>query len=137
VGELALALGPKGALYAAWTELLGEDPPDRVIFWRAGRRFRPGRPVGLGHEATLAVGPDGSIHLAWRSLGEIFYARSDDGGKAFSEPVNVSNTPGGTGFHLPGYSQFPAVAVDVAGKVYLAWQETITADNDEIYLRAL
>ena len=93
--------------------------------------------MGVGHEATLAVGPDQRIHLAWRRDGEIYYTRSSDGGETFAEPENISRTPGGIVPREPGYSQFPSLAVDAMNRAFLAWQETLTPDNDEIYLRVL
>lgn len=136
-GEIALAVTPAGRALAAFVHLTGdsEENPDRVIVWRGRGK---GRAVGVGHEPFLAIGPDGTVHLAWRSrTGEILYARSTNGGRSFGQAVNVSETPGGGGPHQPGFSSHPSVAIDGRGKVYIAWQEALTAENDEVFVRAL
>ncbi len=66
---------------------------------------------------ALAIGASGRYHLAWFTLGErrgLFYARSDDRGRHFSEPL---------AFGDPGaHAMNPRVAA--AGReVTLAWQE--------------
>lgn len=136
-GEIALAVTPGGRTLAAFVHLTGdsEENPDRVVVWRGRGK---GRAVGVGHEPFLAIGPDGTVHLAWRSrTGEILYARSTNGGRRFGQAVNVSETPGGGGPHQPGFSSHPSVAIDGRGKVYVAWQEALTAENDEVFVRAV
>jgi hypothetical protein len=45
------------------------------------------------HGPSLSVAPDGTYHVAWYTNGKarkgLFYARSQDGGKTFSEPMPI------------------------------------------------
>ena len=85
----------------------------------------------------LAIGPGkpAQVHVAWQEIefgggshgGEIFYARSRDGGRTFSEPVNVSRSPGGDGKGRLGKDRWDngslTIALGSEGAVYLAWTE--------------
>jgi hypothetical protein len=133
-GESALALGPKDAVYAVWSRLLGdtEAAPNRLLIWRSG--WKRSRYVADGREPSIFVTPAGAVHLAWRSRGEVYYAASTDGGRTFSEPQNVSQSEGGISPHVPGFSHRPSVGVDENGNVYVAWQETLSDTNDEVFV---
>ena len=64
------------------------------------------------------VGADGGIHLAYFHADDIYYMRSDDGGKAWSVPIRVNSelkTAGAGGFRGPDL----AVAGD--GRVHVVW----------------
>ncbi|MDE1829233.1 MAG: PEFG-CTERM sorting domain-containing protein, partial [Thaumarchaeota archaeon] len=55
---------------------------------------------------------------------EILFGKSTDGGKTFAAPINVSNSKQDSGY--------PQFAVD-GNNVYVAWTETITDKNYDIY----
>jgi hypothetical protein len=67
---------------------------------------------------SLALSADGAYHVAWFTNGSIrkglFYARSSDGGRSFSDPMPV-----GRADRNPSYPSLTAVN----GAVYLAWKE--------------
>jgi hypothetical protein len=66
---------------------------------------------------ALAIGADGRYHLAWFTLGAnrgLFYAHSDDGGKAFSTAMPFGDPN--------AHAMNPRVAVS-GTTVTLAWQE--------------
>lgn len=67
---------------------------------------------------SLAVTPDGAYHAAWFTVGKtrkgLFYARSGDGGKSFSEPMAV-----GRADRAPSRPYL----LSAAGKLWLGWKE--------------
>ncbi len=138
VAELEVAADGGRRLFAAMCQLRGDTQatPNRILLWRENGKARA---LANGRTPSIAVGPDRRVHLVWRDRSaEIAYAVSTDNGKHFSTPVNISQTPGGAGgFHDPGFSSAPSVAVGGDGGVYIAWQEAVTADNDEVFVRRL
>jgi hypothetical protein len=70
------------------------------------------------HGPSLAISADGAYHVAWFTNGSVrkglFYARSSDGGRSFSEPMPV-----GRADRNPSYPSLTAAN----GAVYLAWKE--------------
>jgi hypothetical protein len=123
-GSLDLALGPDGAVYAAWTEYEGP-----LWFSRSGDGgvsfSKPGRVAGGGSAnpargPALAVADDNTVYLAW-TVGEnesadIHVARSRDGGRSFGEAVPVAVTK--------GYSDAPKIAVDRAATLHVVYAES-------------
>ncbi|HEY8008576.1 MAG TPA: sialidase family protein [Methylocella sp.] len=70
------------------------------------------------HGPSLAVTRDGTYHAAWFTSGRVrkglFYARSIDGGRTFSEPLPIGDPD-----HAPGRPDL----LGINGKVYLTWKE--------------
>jgi hypothetical protein len=123
-GSLALAQGPEGHLYAAWTDYEGPLWCSRST--DHGGTFAP--PVlvaGRGGTApargpALAVGAHGTVYLAW-TVGEnaaaaIHVAQSRDHGRSFLEPIMAP--------HSGGHADAPKIAVDQAGTVHLVYAES-------------
>ena len=115
--------------------LLYEDDTEAVagsdVFYR---RSAPGDAVfsaplrlspagGLGYDPVLAAGPGGRVIAAWagRASGDtydrVYVARSTNGGETFSAPVAVSPST--------QLGARPAVAVDGAGNVVVAWYDFV------------
>ena len=68
---------------------------------------------------SLATGPDGSLYLIYGHEQSLFVSRSTDSGLNFGEPVLAT---GDVPVHvLP--IEHPAIAVDSAGQVHIAWLE--------------
>lgn len=75
------------------------------------------------------------IYLLWQEIvfsggshgGEIFFARSTDGGKTFSSPLNLSNDIAGSGKGRITQRYWDNGSLDLAmapeGKLYVAWTE--------------
>ncbi len=122
------------SVVVAWHD---ETPGNSEIFLSrstdAGKTFTP--PVNLSNNAgfsfsafpSVAVLGD-SVFVAWHDQTpgnfEIFLARSTDGGKTFTPPVNLSNNA--------GFSLDPSVAV-LGDSVFVAWMDE-TPGNSEIFL---
>lgn len=122
-GSLDLIAGPKGALYAAWTEYDGPlwfsrstdggnsfSRPQRI----AGDSARPAR------APSLALKPHHTVYLAW-TIGEdrdadIHVATSTDGGATFNAPHLVASGK--------GYADAPRLAVDPGGALHLVYSES-------------
>jgi hypothetical protein len=81
------------------------------------------------HGPSLAVADDGSYHAAWLTFGNarqgLFYARSRDGGKTFSEPMALGQED-----RQPGRAQ----VLSVAKTLWLAWKEF---DGDVTTIKAM
>ncbi len=78
---------------------------------------------------AIALGGDGTVHLAWAGGGgppyDIYYAYKPVAG-SWSTPVNISNMAGNT--------VYPSIAVDSQGKVWVAWQTSVSDTNTEVYV---
>ena len=142
VDDPAIAMDSGGRIAAAWVEQARKD----VFFQRFGPdgTTRIGKPVNVSRSPAtfswlprMAIAPDNPrhIYLFWQEIifsgashgGEMFFARSEDGGASFSEPLNVSTSVGGDGkgrinkdvWHNGSYDL--AVAED--GMLYVVWTE--------------
>jgi hypothetical protein len=79
--------------------------------------------------SAVAVEKSGAIDVVWSSNGadlkssDIFFVRSTDGAKTWSEPINVSNTP--------GPSVEPAIAVGPDDSIHIVFTDTSTADYNK------
>jgi hypothetical protein len=123
-GSLALAQGPEGNLYAAWTEYEGPLWVSRST--DQGGTFTPPVPVaGRGGQLpargpALAVGAHGVVYLAWAvgeaAAADIHVAQSLDHGRSFLAPQIAH--------HSGGHADAPKIAVDQAGTVHLVYAES-------------
>ena len=116
----ALAVGPDSALYAAWADT---TPGYSAIFYgKYDGTFWSSVPIpsGRGSMPSLAATPDGALCVVWQdrisssNCFDIFSGTYWDG--SWSVPEIVSDTP-------TAHSVKPRVAVNVAGKLYMVWQE--------------
>ncbi len=101
-------------------------------------------PVNISHSPNVfswlprvvVEEPDASrIYVLWQEIvfsggshgGEIFFARSIDGGKTFSPPINLSNTTAGAGKGRQSRHQWHNGSLDIVrghgGLLYAAWTE--------------
>ncbi|HUG99449.1 MAG TPA: sialidase family protein [Gammaproteobacteria bacterium] len=101
-GSLDLALGPRGEVYAAWTEYEGplrfSRSTDGGETFSAPLQLAGGENLFPARGPSLAAGTDGTIYLAW-TIGEnaragIHLARSTDGGRSFGAHQVVAAGPG-------------------------------------------
>jgi hypothetical protein len=111
----------------------------------AGRNWSAPQPVnavpeGIGADGDarpkIALGPLGDVYVTWTKplskpyTGDIRFARSIDGGKAFSAPVTVHTD------RQEITHRFDALAVTRGGKIFIAWidkRDQVAAGRDAKY----
>jgi len=83
-------------------------------------------------QSTITLEKNGALDAAWcENIGDelkpdVFFARSVDGGKTWSKPVDVSTTP--------GESSYPSIAVASDNSLHLVWCDTSKGErNRDIY----
>ena len=85
-----------------------------------------------GFTPVLAVDSTGAVNATWAnsSIGprQVLFTRSSDLGVTFSQPVNVSRSPG-EGFD-------PAIAIDGNDAVNLAWEDTGSGEGAIFFSRS-
>lgn len=152
-GSLDLARGRRGELYAAWTEYEGAlwfrrstnggrsfSDPVRLVrgdeprpVSALGPVHGPGRVFAHGpaRGPALAVAGDETIYLAW-TVGEdpaadLRLAKSDDGGRSFTEPRVVHASD--------GHADAPQLVVDGRGTIHLVWGESPAAPLERYHIQ--
>ena len=126
--RLGVAFAGPGRPAVLWRNIFGETTRDHAVMTFADR-WTPGPVQRVSvddweidvcphHGPSLAVTPGGTYHAAWFTEGRnrqgLFYARSTDGGRSFTDP-----RPLGDADRQPSRPQVLAVG----GVVWLAWKE--------------
>ncbi len=147
----------RGNLYIAWTEFTtygSAAPTDSsfILFTRSidgGASFQAPMRVNdvagdaRDDDATVegcvpAVGPNGEVYLAWAGREGIYFDKSLNGGKTFTNNVVVSAMPGGWNFEVNGVYRcngMPVTACDLShgpyrGTIYINWIDQRHGDPD-------
>jgi hypothetical protein len=82
---------------------------------------------GVSSHPGIAVEPSGAIDVVWRNGGyekrisDVYFTRSADNGKTWTEPLDVSNTP--------GVSTEPVLAVGADNSIHIAWIDTTSGET--------
>jgi hypothetical protein len=131
-----------GEIAIAWVDQARKD----IFFQRYGEDGKPRLLVGTNVSRTpetfswlprVVVAPenDKNVFVLWQEIvfsggthgGEIYFARSTDGGQSFSEPANLSNTKAGDGKGRLGEKTWDNGSLDLArgpgGELYATWTE--------------
>jgi hypothetical protein len=134
VDDPAVAIDERGEVAVAWVNQARRD----VFFRRTGQAINVSRsPDTFSWLPRLITSPQrpGMFHLLWQEIifsggshgGDILHARSTDGGKTFSAPLNLSNSVGGDGKGRTSREHWHNGSLDIAagadGAVYAAWTE--------------
>jgi hypothetical protein len=142
VDDPSVALSHGGDVAVAWVD----QAKKAVLFQRFSASGEPqlalpvdvsGRPATFSWlpRVVLAPGAPQSVYILWQEIifsggshgGDILFARSDDGGRSFSEPVNLSNSLGGDGKGRINPETWHNGSLDLAagpqGALYAAWTE--------------
>ncbi|MGL4648267.1 MAG: hypothetical protein ACRC1H_02565, partial [Caldilineaceae bacterium] len=143
-GDAALAAGPGGTLWLAWSDSTSGDAEIYVKRWTGNTwdEASPGSASGGGisnnsdasFAPAIAVGADGLPVVAWvdRSGGDTeIYLRKFDGDSW--EPLGASASGGGLSSNN-GASIDPSVAVNALGQPLVAWSD-LSGFNADIYVR--
>lgn len=131
-------------LYLAWAETRNQQNDIYVRRWNGTTWAEVGggsaaaggisNTAGISQAPWIEAAPDGSIYLAWHEAvgaGYEIYLRRWNG----SAWIEVGGSASGGGISdTATISQWPSVAIDSQGKVYVAWEE-VTASDKEIFLR--
>jgi len=132
-----IVMSPRGDdVHALWQEIVfaGGTHGGEIFYARSldgGRTFSD--PLNLSHTTggagkgrltaelwhngslDLVMGPEGNLYAAWTEYeGSLRFNRSMDRGASFSAPIRIAGARGSP-------ARGPALAVDSAGAVYLAW----------------
>ncbi|MBA4094956.1 MAG: hypothetical protein C0489_12845, partial [Candidatus Accumulibacter sp.] len=139
VDDAAVAFIPDGGQVLAWAEQGGKDVWLRIVSGDG----RPGAPVNVSRSPAtfswlprIAVDPGRNrLYLLWQEIifsggshgGDILFARSSDGGRTFSPPLNLSRSKGGDGKGRLDRDTWSNGSLDLAvgtdGTVFAAWTE--------------
>jgi hypothetical protein len=131
-----------GTTGVAWVDQARKDILFQIYEPDGSARFA--EPVNVSRSPRIfswlprvAFGRDGSreVYVLWQEIvfsggshgGEIFFARSMDGGRSFSAPLNLSNSPAGAGKGRLTAQLWHNGSLDLAlgpdGSLYAAWTE--------------
>lgn len=138
VDDATVAVDAKGSLAAAWVDQARKD----VLFQRldpGGKKL--GEPVNVSRSPKvfswlprLAFDATGTIFILWQEIifsggshgGDILFARSENGGKSFSAPQNLSDSVAGDGKGRINRDLWHNGSLDLVAHgniVYVAWTE--------------
>ena len=123
--EPALASDRQGNLHLVYESAAS----DNDIYYRNsqdGTHWQPevnlSHSSGISSEPALTVESGGAVDAVWSDTSsgsdrpDIYFSRSSDGGKTWSEPVDLS--------HTPRLSRSPAVACGADGSLHVCWVDT-------------
>lgn len=139
VDDPTVAIDERGAIFVAWVDQARKD----VFFQKfsAGGEAL-GEPVNVSRSPKifswlprLALDGKGTIFVLWQEIifsggshgGDILFARSEDGGRSFSAPENLSRSVAGDGKGRINKEVWHNGSLDIAvggdGTIYTAWTE--------------
>ena len=142
VDDPTVAITDEGNVGVAWADHSRKD----ILFQVCGPdgRARFAEPVNISRSprifswlprVIMTSGHPEEVYVLWQEIvfsggthgGEIFFSRSADGGKTFSEPLNLSNTPAGAGkgrlLKQTWFNGSLDLARSADGNLYAAWTE--------------
>lgn len=144
----SMAILSPGKPVIAWTGYIGAPNPkgfsyDAFVSTNpnvfGGGMFAPGIQVAATEiqddSTAVAVDAKGTIYVAWESFqdgtdegGNVYVAKSTDGGLTFSPKVRVNDVPGKANV---GISTFIAWGGD---RLYVVWSDTRTDPEGDVYI---
>jgi hypothetical protein len=138
VDDVTVALDERGGAALAWVDQGRKD----VFFQRIdpdGKKIA--QPVNVSRSPRIfswlprvALDPEGRILVLWQEIifsggshgGDILFARSEDAGRTFSPPLNLSDSVAGDGKGRINKDLWHNGSLDLAlegGSLYVAWTE--------------
>lgn len=142
--EPAMGTDANGNIYIAWVQ--GDVLDERMVYLvksvDLGDSFSSPVEVDTFNSSTnflytpfLAVDTEGNIYITWQedSSGTfvIYLSKSIDGGINFSTPIRVDDSTLAT-----GNQEYPTMAVDPEGWLYIAWQDDRNGNEDIYFTRS-
>lgn len=142
VDDPTIALDKEGEIHIGWVDQTKKD----VLFQRLSKEdLKPvSKPINVSNNSDtfswlpkMAIAPDdpNHIYIFWQEIifsggshgGEALFAQSKDGGKSFSDPINLSKSKAGDGKGRITQKIWDNGSLDVIagadGKVIVAWSE--------------
>jgi hypothetical protein len=141
VDDPSVAIDARGATGIVWVDQGRKD----IYFQRFTQHGAPaGKPINVSQSpatfswlprVVFAPGNERQVFILWQEIifsggshgGDMLFARSDDGGASFSEPVNLSSSIGGDGKGRINRDVWHNGSFDLAagadGRLYAAWTE--------------
>ena len=132
VDDPSVAFDHRGAVLLVWVDQARKD----VFFRKEGESINVSRnPETFSWLPRVASGAKGEIFVLWQEIifsggshgGDILFARSADGGKTFSRPLNLSSSVAGDGKGRISRDIWHNGSLDLVvgpdGMVYAAWTE--------------
>lgn len=138
VDDPAVAMDERGEMALAWVDQGRKD----VLFRRAdtkgqllGEMLNVSRSPGTFSWLPRLALHEKNVYALWQEIifsggshgGEILFARSEDAGKTFSPPLNLSNSVAGDGKGRISKDVWHNGSLDIAlgtkGAIYVAWTE--------------
>jgi len=142
VDDPTVAITDEGNVGVAWVDHAQKDlffqvyaPDGRPRFAEPVNISRSPRIFSWLPRVIMTSGHPEEVYVLWQEIifsggthgGEILFARSADGGKTFSEPLNLSNTPAGAGkgrlLKQAWFNGSLDLARSADGNLYAAWTE--------------
>ncbi len=142
VDDPTVAINEEGVVGIAWADQTRQDIYFQIYAPDGAKRFE--EPVNVSRtprifswlpRMVIAGSDPSSVYILWQEIvfsggshgGEIFFARSSDGGKTFNRPVNLSNSIAGDGKGRLTRRHWHNGSLDLAmgpqGTLYAAWTE--------------
>ncbi|MBZ5579847.1 MAG: putative Ig domain-containing protein [Acidobacteriia bacterium] len=129
-----------GNVYVTYTLFQGDEQHGAILFQRStdcgvtwGQPIQFADNTGTRQGTAIAVDPNtGAVYVTWRQFAgfglddAIYVVKSVDGGQTFTAAQRVASiTPFDQGSSLYSFrtNSYPAIAVDNAGRVYIAWSQ--------------
>lgn len=142
VDDATVAIADDGHIGVAWADQARHDVYFQMYSPTGGARFAEPVRISSGSDTfswlprlVIAANDSRRIYALWQEIvfsggshgGEIFFARSIDGGRTFDNPINLSNSVGGDGKGRLTIKRWDNGSLDLAigrnGQVYAAWTE--------------
>jgi hypothetical protein len=143
--EPDLAVTPDGTVYVSWERYFYDDDAqtwDADVYvaksTNGGASFGSNVKVSDGanyqYKSAIGVGPSGNVYVAWTDFrsdasGDVYFARSTDGGATFSTNIRVNTT-------TTAAQVYPELAIDADETIYVVWLDARrSAENaNDIYM---
>jgi hypothetical protein len=132
VDDPTVAIDERGGVLVAWVDQARKD----LFFWKDGKSVNVSRsPETFSWLPRVATDAKGTIFVLWQEIifsggshgGDILFARSQDGGRTFSKPLNLSSSVAGDGKGRIDKERWHNGSLDLVvgpdGTVYTAWTE--------------
>ena len=142
VDDPSVAINEDGIVGVTWADQSRKDIFFQIYATNGEERFE--EPVNISRtpkvfswlpRVIITSGDPSSVYIMWQEIvfsggthgGEIFFARSIDGGKTFNDPINLSNSIAGDGKGRLTRRYWHNGSLDFAmgsdGALYAAWTE--------------